>query len=134
MLDNPKSAIELYDELVAYRDALMLKKAEMVKAVIPHEVQEDLDAIEAEIGPKLEAAEKRIADAKALAEDECKKAAQTLRSDNFMVVYSKPGYSVKADDVLLIAHRFEKTHPEVAAELRSIVSLTKAKASVRVKS
>lgn len=128
-----KTAIENLEELYAFRDLLALNKANAIKSVIPDEVQEDIDAIEAEYANREQVIADRIQDAEAAVKAEALEASATIRGKYYQVVYTKPSKIVSTTDVLRLVDRWEKTSPEVAADLRSIISISKPKTSIQAR-
>ena len=68
-VDEALAALAAYDDLIAHRDVLFLQQAEQIAAVIPQEVQEDIDAIKAETTPKIATIMQKIEAMKGLAEE-----------------------------------------------------------------
>jgi hypothetical protein len=127
------STVEMLEDAYAHLDVLKLKKAEIIKKVIPAEVQEQLDAIEAEFASQIAAVEEAIDNLEYSVKEEAVAARETIEAGSFQVVFTRGGYSVKPDDVLRVADRWEKINAEVAAELRSILTVKKSSASIRAR-
>ncbi len=128
---TPESVLEGLGELYSYRDALSLQKAEAMKAVIPAEVQQAIDDVTAEFSPIENALNERIQDLEIGVKEMALNASATVQTDYWQVVYTRPGYTVSTKDVLSLANRWEKTNPDVAAEIRSILGVSKAKVSIQ---
>jgi hypothetical protein len=112
------------------RDVFAMDKQAKRKQVIPDDVQADLDDIEAEYAEKEELLSDKIKELEAHLKNEALVNREPIRGEYFQVIFTRGGYSVKTDDVLRVADRFEKTLPEVSAELRAII--TKKKDSVSI--
>ncbi len=125
--------IQDFDNLIAMRDVLMLEKQAQRDQVIPAEVKAELEAIDAEFAEKETLLAEKIAAAEAALKAQAVAAGATIEGQYYNFQYTKGGFTVKVDDVLRVADRWEKTHPEVAAELRSILSKKKSFASMQPK-
>lgn len=121
--------IQEFDNLLAMRDVLMLEKQTQRDQVIPDEVKAELDAIDAEFYEKEELLAAKIAAAEEALKAQAVAAGATIEGQYYNFQYNKGGFTVKADDVLRVADRWEKTQPELAAELRSILTKKKSFAS-----
>ncbi len=128
---EPRSDLEILDELYAKRDAFALRKQAAIAAAIPPEVKELLDTIEAEYQPLETSIIENIETLEASLKDQAVNSMQTLEAPNFKVVFTRGGYAVSSKSVLDLANRWEKTSPEFAAELRSILTVKKSSASIR---
>lgn len=128
---TPLTDIELLENLYAKRDAFALRKQEAVADAIPPEIKELLDTIEAEFAPLENSIKEDIELLETTLKEKAVNSMKTLESSNFKVVFTRGGYSVSSKDVLGLANRWEKTNPEFAAELRSILTIKKSSASIR---
>ena len=126
---QPPITIQEFDNLLAMRDVLMLEKQTQRDQVIPDEVKAELDAIDAEFSEKEELLAAKIAAAEEALKAQAVAAGATIEGQYYNFQYNKGGFTVKADDVLRVADRWEKTQPELAAELRSILTKKKSFAS-----
>lgn len=126
---QPPITIQEFDNLLAMRDVLMLEKQTQRDQVIPDEVKAELDAIDAEFYEKEELLAAKIAAAEEALKAQAVAAGATIEGQYHNFQYNKGGFTVKADDVLRVADRWEKTQPELAAELRSILTKKKSFAS-----
>lgn len=127
------SDLELLDAMYAKRDAFALRKQEAIAAAIPPEIKELLDTIEAEFMPLENYINEDIEALEMALKEQAINSMKTLESTNFNVVFTRGGYSVSAKEVLGLANRWEKTNPEFASELRSILTVKKSSASIRPK-
>jgi hypothetical protein len=126
-----KTTIEQYEDLVAYLDVLRMSKADMEAEVIPPEVRAALADIEAEMGPKIDEAEAKLAGLKALLESEARFIGDKIEGRNFHAIYYKPGKNITVKDALSLAKSWDDKHPECAVQLRSIITLGKDRVSVQ---
>lgn len=134
MSDEAKPiTIQEFDDLIAQRDLLMLEKQTQRDKVIPIEVKAELDAIDAEFSDKEELIAAKIALAEEALKAQAVSAGTTIESQYYNFQYTKGGFTVKVDDVQRVADRWEKTHPGVAVELRSILTKKKSFASKQPK-
>lgn len=125
------SAITDLENLYFMRDALMLEKQAQRDQIVPQEIREDLDALDAEyLAKELKLAE-RIEELEAAVKFEVATAGETMKGSAFMAVYTKGGHSVSAKDLFALADRWEKTSPEAAAEMRSIITRKKPSVSIQ---
>lgn len=127
------TAIDIYDDLLAAKDGIMSDMQAGIDALIPSEVQADIEDLRSEYAPKIELINNRIEAAKAAAQADAIKAGQSLRSARYIAVYSKAGKTVKVDDVLALAAQWQETHPDMADTLRSIITITKPAVRVQVR-
>jgi hypothetical protein len=121
------------ENLYAMRDLMAMDKAAKRAQIIPAEVQAELDELEMEYASKEAAVAEKIADAEKFLKEQVAASGEKIVGTNFYVKFTRGGPQVKADDVLRVADRFEKTVPEVAAELRSIITRKKNSASIMSK-
>jgi hypothetical protein len=127
----PASTIQFLEDLYAMRDLLMLDKQAQIKQIIPDDVAMELDAIEDEFSNKEELIAKRIKDTEDFLKAQAVSAGEKIIGANFYVQYTKGGKQVKVEDVLRVADRFDRTHPEIAAEMRAIITMKKASATIK---
>lgn len=120
-------------ELYAQRDAIALSKRELIDSVIPVEVRAAIGDIESEFQPKEIEVIEKIEQLEASIKTEAIAQRSWLDGQQLMCVFRQGGKQVQVDDVLRIADRFEKTVPEVSAELRGIITLKKDSAVLQVK-
>lgn len=123
--------IQILEELYAQRDLLAMDKAAQQKQVIPAEVQEELEAIDSEFADREKLIAKRIEEAEVYLTQAAKDSGKKITGSFFYVQYTKSSKRVKVEDVLRVADRFEKTVPEVAIELRSIITMSKPSATIK---
>lgn len=128
---DDKTTIEQYEDLTAYLDVLRMSKADMEADVIPPEVRDALDDIEAEMGPKIAEAEARLAELKALLESEARFIGDKIEGRNFHAIYYKPGKNITVKDALCLAKSWDDKYPECAIALRSIITLGKDRVSIQ---
>ena len=103
---NTKELLARYEELVVKRDLMASKKAELIESVIPQEVRDEIDAIEAEIDPELEELDAAI---KAMGDELKRLVAATgekVVGQRFQVVYvrPRPRWDTKALEGYAAAH------------------------------
>jgi hypothetical protein len=123
--------MQKYEDLIAFLDVLCMQKANLEAEVIPPEVQNALDDIEAEMGPQIEQTKARIAKLKALLESEARFIGDKIEGRNFQAIYYKPGKNITVKDALSLAKSWDDKHPECAVQLRSIITLGKDRVSVQ---
>ena len=123
--------IELLEELYARRDAISLQKRDVINQAIPKEVRELLDVIEAEYAPLENSVNDAVETMELALKEEAINKGETIKGGLFQVVFTKGGYSASAKDVQKLADRWEKTNPEFAAELRSILTVKKSSSSIK---
>ncbi len=133
MGDVAAITIEEYDQLLGLRDVLMLEKQAQRDQVIPDEVKAELEAIDAEFAEKEEQLAAKIEAAESALKAKAVAAGATIEGKYYNFQYTKGGFTVKVDDVLRVADRWEKVNPEFAAELRSILSKKNSFASKQPK-
>jgi len=112
-----ESAAELlagYEQLAAYLDLVRMDQEAARKAVIPADVQAQLEAIDLEFGDKLELGKKKLESMKKMLQTAGKLAGQTVNGSVFQVVYKKGSWGIK-DITGLLAYAV--SHPEVMAYL-----------------
>lgn len=133
MSDQPvaRTEAEILEELYAKRDAFALRKQDAIAAAIPPEIKELLDTIEAEFMPLENSIKDDIEALETSLKEQAVNSMQNIEAKNFKVVFTRGGYSVSAKEVLGLANRWEKTNPEFASELRSILTVKKSSASIR---
>jgi hypothetical protein len=132
-MSDELTTIENLEEAYAQRDSIRLKKADIIKSIIPAEIQSQLDAVEIEFKGILDNVDLAIEELEAKVKEESITSRETIDADSFQVVYTRGGLSVSSKDVQRLADRWEKVNPEFAAELRSILTVKKSSASIRAK-
>lgn len=132
-MSDELTTIENLEEAYAQRDSIRLKKADIIKSIIPAEIQAQLDAVEIEFKGVLDSVDLTIEELEAKVKEEAIASRETIDAGSFQVVYTRGGLSVSSKDVQRVADRWEKINPEFAAELRSILTVKKSSASIRAK-
>lgn len=132
-LPEPESppTMQKLEDLYAMRDLLMMNKQAQINQIIPQSVQDDLTDLEAEYGDKEDKLAARIESAEAFLKAQTVAAGAKTIGANFYVQYTKPSKQVKVEDLLRVADRYDRTHPEIAAEMRAIITLKKASAAIK---
>jgi hypothetical protein len=133
MSDAASITIEEYDNLIGLRDVLMLDKQAQRNQVIPDEVKAELEGIDAEFADKEEKLAAKIEEAEKALKAKVVAAGATIEGKYFNFQYTKGGFTVKVEDVLRVADRWEKINPEFSAELRSVLSKKNSFASKQPK-
>lgn len=110
------TALTEYETLAASIDVLRMDYQAARNCVIPPEVQDDLNAIDAEFNSRLSEGERRLEAAKKLAQDECKAAGATISGSLFNAVYKQGSWAI-ADLTGLLAYA-ASGHPEVMGYLK----------------
>ena len=126
-----QQAIETLEELYAARDLLSIKKHEMIQAVMPEEVKIAVSDIKAEFVQKEDSLNDKIKDAEGRIRGIVKDGGSTVTGKHWQVIYARGSYTVSAKDVLALANRWEKTNPDVAAEIRSILGMSEPKTTIK---
>ena len=126
-------ALTELENLYALRDLLSLDKTQKRNLIIPHDVQDELDALDREYASKEETLAEKISALEIQAKNDALTAGNTIVGAHFQVVFTKGGKTVSAKDLLSLADRWEKTNPEVAAEMRSIVTVKNSFASIQAR-
>ena len=117
--------LKQYEELVARREMLSSRKAELIAGAIPAEVKAEIDAIEAELDPEIEEMDEKIA---ALAKELKNYVASTgekLIGDHYQVIFTKPRKSWNNNAL----EGYAVAHPELFA----FQKVGKPGASIRVR-
>jgi hypothetical protein len=127
------NAIQLLEELYAMRDMMAINKKAQIDQVIPEEVKQELEAINIEFAQKEDMLAERISELEADLKARAVASRETINGTFFDVRFTKGGYAASAKDVFNLANRWEKTNPEVAADIRSIVTVKASSASIRAK-
>ena len=122
--------IQELEELYALRDALALEKQSQVDQIIPADVAMELEALDAEYQDREDALAARIQSVTEALKAEAELGAATIQGSVLQAVYRKGGKQVSAKDLLDLAARWEKVNPEVASEMRGIVTMRKASVSI----
>ena len=128
---KPTMTIQFLEDLYARRDLLMMDKQAQIKQVIPDDVAMELEAIESEFGDKEGLIAKRIKETEDFLKAQAIAAGTKTVGANFYVQYTKPSKQVKVEDLLRVADRFDRTHPEISAEIRAIITMKKPSATIK---
>ena len=128
-----KNEMQLLEELYAMRDMLSMNKKAQIDQVMPEEVKQDLEAIEIEFAQKQDLLSNRISELESDLKGRAVASRETISGTFFDVRFTKGGYSASAKDVFRLADRWEKTNPDVSADIRSIVTVKASSASIRPK-
>jgi len=123
-------SIQELEELYALRDALALEKQSQIDQIIPADVAMDLEVLDAEYQDREDALAARIETLTAAVKTAAELGGATIQGSILQAVYRKGSKQVSAKDLLDLAARWEKTNPEVASEMRGIITMRKASVSI----
>jgi hypothetical protein len=100
-----------YENMQAMLDVIRMNMAEAKAAVIPQEVQNDLEAIEAEFSAKLEQGQAKLDDMKAQIAAGVKAFGKTVNGSVYQAQYVKPSWGIR--DVPGLLAYAASGHPEI---------------------
>ena len=109
-------ARQLTDQLIemrAHQDAVMLQKKALLEQVMPKEVLEQIDEIEVEFSPTLQAIDDEIDEIEHRLRGLIIGAEESYKGENLTVKYSQPRKTWDAKKLEQLARR----HPEIAVEI-----------------
>lgn len=118
-------------ELYAQADALRLHKQDLMKTVIPLDVQAKLDDIEAEIGAQQAVVAEKTAVLEVGIKSITMEQKASLAGDLFHCVYNPGGKTVSVGDVEAFADELEHTSKRLAAKLRTLLKQKKDSCSIQ---
>lgn len=128
-----EASVSKLEELYAMRDQIAMNKRAQRDQIIPEEVKRELESLEAEYSLKEERLAENIMTVESLLKEQAIERRETIQGSLLQVVFTRGGYSVSAKDLLALAGRWEKTNPEVAAEMKSIITPKKSSASIKAR-
>ena len=127
---TPKSLavnyLQEYENMAAQLDLIKSDMSQARSAVIPDEVKADLESIEAEFMPRIEAGQAKLEEFKKLVQGAGKLVGETVNGDVWQVVYKKGSWKITDIEGLLqvaIAHpevmqHIGKTDPSASVQVR----------------
>lgn len=124
------ATIEALEKLYQLRDLRAMDKAAKRAQIIPAEIQQELDALDDEYQASDDRLSEKIEELEAALKEQAVIGGSTIQGEYLQVIYTPGGKSVSAKDLAALATRWEKTNPEVAAEMRAIVTIKKSSARV----
>lgn len=110
-LSTDEEVAALLDELTDVHDmvaAVTLEMNELMEKAMPYEVQKEIDGIEAEFRPKLDAGQTAIKLKTERAKEAVLRLGHTVKGDRMMVTYSKPRTKIDTKAVIGFAEAYPK--------------------------
>ena len=120
---SPEDLMHELSDLYILRDQVQQEKDKLRTSVIPLEVQQALNAIDLEFGPKEEALTGKIEEQIVLVKEAVLKAGASISAYDFTFAYSKPGlkvtdiktlYKAVLDKAPELGYLFVPTNPSVS--------------------